>query len=367
MRPIAPWFYKIAFKMLAIALWMVTKFRYKNAKDPTLILLDHFSELQTQYQKQWIQHQSMNLELSSRTRVDQESRKRTSLERLLIVIPFRDQWGITQRCLASLMNQKVDGLKVKIILANNQSQQVETILGIQSLQEVKGKLGESQIEIEMFEANYPFNFSKINNEAVKAWESFAPTHLLFVNNDIEITANDFLLEMLKTSKSIPNLGVLGCTLTYPSGLIQHLFLAPGVKIVGAHPLKGVFLDRSNLWFRGPRPVAAVTGAVMMIQASVFHELNGFDELLSSLGQDLDLCLKAQITGRVNWVASHLVCIHAEGKSRGKSFDRVQVKYMYQKWGTQLTANDFFSKRLSRWSEYPVLSLGEGDYPWEKVL
>jgi GT2 family glycosyltransferase len=226
------------------------------------------------------------------------------------------------------------------------------------------KLG---FNLEVFDANYSFNFSRINNDVVKAFLSLEPSYLLFLNNDVEIISNSFLVEMTNLAIKVPKLGVLGCSLSYPDHRIQHLFLAPGVKILGAHPLKGVPLDSTHRWFQEPRPVAAVTGAVMLMQASVFKELNGFDELLPSLGQDLDLCLKAQLSGRVNWVASHLVCIHAEGLSRGKKLDKSQVKYMYDKWGPRLTSNDFFSRKLSRWSEYPVLSFGEADYPWEKVL
>ncbi len=351
-------FYKIVFKLLVVPLWLVSKWRYRQTRDPTLILLDQFTEPQLRYQKQWSQGLEGDPQTSSHTSAGDNA------ERLLVVIPFRDQWDLTLRCLNSVIKQKLEKLRVTVVLANNQSVRTETHKGIA---EMRTQSRDDGFKVEVFDANYPFNFSKINNDVVKAWLPWEPSYLLFLNNDIEILGDSFILEMIDLAKKAPKLGVLGCSLSYPDNRIQHLFLAPGVKIVGAHPLKGVPLNRAHRWFQQPRPVAAVTGAVMIMKASVFQEINGFDELLPSLGQDLDLCLKAQRSGRVNWVASHLVCIHAEGLSRGKRLDKAQVKYIYEKWGARLTANEYFSRKLSRWSEYPVLSFGEADYPWEKVL
>lgn len=281
-----------------------------------------------------------------------------------MIIPFRDHWNITFRCLNSIESQATEHLDIMIVLANNQSKENETAQGIAQF---TSKHRHNKVTCIEFKADYPFNFSKINNDAFKKFADQAIDYVLFTNNDIELSDRFFLEKLLDVADMIPELGALGSTLLYSNQKIQHIFLAPGIKIVGAHPLKGIDYDPCWEWFKNPRPVPAVTGALCLVRPTAFQLVGGFDENLPSVGQDLDLCLKFQKAGLTNWVAPHLVCFHHEGISRGQAIDRSQVKYMYAKWGDFLIANDYYSESISRWSEYPTLRWFEGRYPWNKVI
>jgi GT2 family glycosyltransferase len=281
-----------------------------------------------------------------------------------VIIPFRDQWEITERCLNSIFNQTACSYQLSIVLANNQSCDPRTIKGIQ---EFLTQNRSSKITCFEYFANYPFNFSRINNEAFKKFYNNHYDFVIFMNNDVELIDVNFFEKLLSIANRTPQLGALGTTLLYPDRKIQHIFLAPGIKILGAHPLKGLRFNPNWEWFQKTRPVAAVTGALLLTRPDNFIQVQGFDENLPTLGQDLDLCLKFQKCGLVNWAATALVCVHHEGKSRGSSIDFNQVDYMYRKWGDFLTANNYYSMNISRWSEYPSLRWIEGQYPWKKVI
>ena len=206
----------------------------------------------------------------------------------------------------------------------------------------------------------------MNNKAVELNKEFAPEILLFLNNDVSFTEQGQLQKILLKSAE-PGVGAVGCTLLYPNGNVQHLFVAPGVKIVGAHPMRGVPWQRLQTWRRQNWPVPAVTGAVLALRSESFLSAGGFDETFATAYQDVDLCLKLQKKGLVNWTLSNVALVHHETATRRHAHNKEEVVRMYQKWGAELTENPWYSSKFSRWSESPVFALGEGRYPWKQVL
>lgn len=316
--------------------------------DPTQILLDNFTDEQ-------------------RAAADAQLKRHNTLSskplRLLVLIPFRDRWSLTAKCLASVMTQNCAGADVRIVLIDNGSTESVTASGIAT----SLKSSRENLTVTTMRIDDAFNFSRLNNKAVVGNADFDADFLLFLNNDVEFTAPTHIDTLLRFAASTPDLGAAGCTLLYPNGSIQHLFVAPGVKIVAAHPLKGHTLSPTAAWFARPRPVAAVTGAVMLVPADAFEAVGGFDESLASVGQDVDLCLKLRRLGRTCWAVSQVRAVHYEGASRPGTIDKAQVRLLYTKWGRSLTHDSCYSERFSRWSETPLLRFGEGDYPWDKVL
>ncbi len=59
--------------------------------------------------------------------------------------------------------------------------------------------------------------------------------------------------------------------------------------------------------------------------------------------------------------------HHEGLSKGHSFNKTEIQRMYDVWGDMLYDNEYYSKKFTRWSEYPVYGLMEPRYPWEKTI
>lgn len=279
--------------------------------------------------------------------------------RVLVVIPYRDRLALTFSCVESLLSQTgLDQHKLMLCLVNNGSEQPLATADL--------AYDPDLWQLKNLDDLSPFNFSRLNNHAVACCADFDPDYYLFLNNDIEARDSRALARLIGFAVSAPRLGALGCTLLYPDGAIQHLFLAPGIKIAGAHLLRGTPYRPEDRWHASPRPVPAVTGAALLTKASAFRAVGGFDERLATAYQDLDLCLKLQKAGLVNWVLPHVTMTHHETSTRQVEFCLEELDWLYDRWGQSLTANPYMPPRLSNWSERPAYRLGEGAYPWRKM-
>ena len=246
--------------------------------------------------------------------------------------------------------------QVTITLVNNRSEAPETLAGLKAFS--------SSENHHVIDANFNFNFSKIINLGVQhQLTSLAEDDLICIlNNDIEF-ASVSDIEKLFDSFYQYKAGVMGCTLRYPDHSIQHLYAQPGVKIVASHPFKKQQFDPSHPWFQGAVKVPAVTGAVMLFTRKCFEDLEGLDENLPTVGQDVDFCMRADLKGYAVMVDASVCAIHHEGKTRGKSLQYDEVRYIYDKWGHQLETYPLLVPQQTRWSEKVIFSLGEGRYPW----
>ena len=282
--------------------------------------------------------------------------------RILIVIPFRDKWSMTAECLDALMHQDLEDASYLVALVDNGSTAKETAEGIQrALEKYQGNC-----ELRHLRYDVPFNFSRLNNLAVDDCRDYGADLVCFLNNDVVMTHPNTLRQMANFLLGNPLVGSVGCSLLYPNHKIQHLFIAVGCKIVGAHPFKGCPLDLADPWFQAPRPVGAATAALLMMRRDLYGEVGGFEESLPSCYQDVDLALKVQQQGYVNWVLPWITAIHHETQTRSPKHSWDEVGLMYQRWQKSLTANPYHSQIWSRWSEPLVLTLGEGDFPWENL-
>lgn len=140
-------------------------------------------------------------------------------------------------------------------------------------------------------------------------------YLLLLNSDILPRAPGWLGELLKTAAVRPDLGCLGARLLYANGQIQHAGVTrpksgqPPIEIryqglPAEHPPAG----RSG-------PVEAVTGACLLISRELFATLGGLDEgFIVGDYEDIDLCLKCQERGLVNYYDADVVLWHFERQS-----------------------------------------------------
>jgi len=339
-------------KFYVAILWVMTLPTILRSKDRTRILIQFYSEKQS----------SAAARVVARTATSDRDPPGTL--RLLVVIPFRDNWEMTRQCLDSLLRQKRDRFVVRCVLADNGSVEPATSAGIsQAMTSVHDGLSLQHTRLD-----YEFNFSRINNDAVAAAADFGAQYLLFLNNDVTLDDRGTLEKLLDAAITLPNAGALGATLLYPNRRIQHLFVAPGVKLVAAHPLKGIRYREGDEWYRRSRPVPAVTGALLLISADAFQEAGQFDEALATSCQDVDLCLKLLAKGRVNWAIASAVATHHESTSRGHGHNVSEFALMYDRWGDTLTQNPWLHERLSRWSELPLIKYqGEAPYPWRRII
>lgn len=280
---------------------------------------------------------------------------------LLIVIPFRDKWDLTEKCLLSLRMQIIEKyFRISLALVDNGSREPETLKGLSQFRSLNQ---DGPFEgIQCIRIDEPFNFSALNNIAVQN-TSEEITHCLFLNNDVEFTAPDQLNSWLNWVSDKQNVGLTGCTLLYPNRTIQHACVLPGFKIVATHPLRNASESVAIEWTSKARSVPAVTAAAMLTRKDVFLNLGGFDEKLAHAIQDVDLCLKALKAGYSIWTVPNVILIHHESASRTKSQRLFEVEYFQEKWGQSIEVLTQVSPKISRWLEEIRPSWGEGAFPW----
>jgi GT2 family glycosyltransferase len=201
-----------------------------------------------------------------------------------------------------------------------------------------------------------FNFSALNNRAV---DIASGSMLGFINNDIEIIHEDWLIELV-TQASRPNVGAVGAKLYYANDTIQHAGVILGLYGVAAHGHRH-FPRASTGYFGRPmltQNISAVTAACMVVPKAVFTEVGGYDEENLTVGyNDVDLCLKIREAGYDIVFTPFAELYHLESVSRGENISAAQIErdareraYMLSRWGDVIARDPFYSPNLTVTSE-----------------
>jgi len=284
-----------------------------------------------------------------------------------VIVPFRDRWEMTLSCLKSLESQYVEkDVTLNLYLVNNGSSSLKTAEGLREYLDCVHPGYMTSIKV--IDLDIPFNFSTLCNEAANVAAKDGCTQLLLLNNDIEFEGQSTIQRLVNTLMRLENsgrkVGAVGCTLLYPNRKVQHFYVAPGVKIIAAHPGKGVAFNPKCIWQQVARKVPAVTGALLLTPAQAWFAVGGLDENLPSSGQDVDYCLKLFRQGYEIFVPGQVYAIHKEGVSRGQEILRRDVQYMYDRWPELWRGGH---PKLSFWSEKPCLKLMNMRFPWPNLL
>jgi GT2 family glycosyltransferase len=164
----------------------------------------------------------------------------------------------------------------------------------------------------------PFNFSRLCNLGAS---TASGDYLVFLNNDTEVLARDWLEQLLRIGGD-PSVGVVGATLLYPDRTIQHAGLFPRADGLWVHPYRGLPGDHAGDGgeLRVARCVPAVTAACLLVRRALFGELGGFDERFPVTYNDVDLCRRVRERGLSVVVSPEARLFHYEGLSRGFTAD-----------------------------------------------
>lgn len=273
-----------------------------------------------------------------------------------IVIPTKDGMQVLQKCLESIF-AKTTYPAYEIIIADNGSVQNETLAYFDLIQ------SEHQ-NIHVFACPGPFNFSKINNEAV--FEHTQGEYIVLLNNDVSIMTPDWLEQMVSYAQ-LDHVGSVGVMMYYPDGSIQHGGVITGKGGGFAHRyyrkpgnVKG-YLETLAV----PNDVACCTAACLMLAKKKYEEVKGMNEELTVQFNDVDLGIKLLEKGYFNVFLPDVKLIHYESKSRGidkeqsavqRYVDEVQyAKDHYAKW---LIHDPYYNDAFDKNYDY-MLIVGNG--------
>ena len=269
-----------------------------------------------------------------------------------IIIPTKNGYKDVQRCVSSII-EKTTYQNYEIIMADNGSTDPKMHeLYAEFEQQLPGRFFVESIDI-------PFNFSTINNRAVKKAHG---EYLLFLNNDTEVITENWLTLMVSFAQQ-ERIGCVGAKLLYPNNTVQHAGVILGLGGVAGHGHYGY--PHGDLGYFGRLAInvnySAVTAACLLMKKADFDAVGGFEEAFTVAFNDVDLCLKVQALGRDNVWLHEAELYHFESQTRGyddkgkkkKRFEQEKVM-MEEKWGPLIENDPFYNPNLTR--DIPNFSL-----------
>lgn len=263
--------------------------------------------------------------------------------KISIIIPTKDMASTTRKCLESIY-EKTTYNNYEVVIVNNNSKEEETY---QLFKEFEKKYNNFRVIDALFE----FNYSKINNLAVRETDG---EYIILLNNDTEVITPEWLTIMVGYA-SQKHIGAVGAQLFYPDNTVQHAGVVLGVG-VASH----VFLNvkrGTKIWggrLSVPYNYSAVTAACLMVSRKKWNEVGGLEEELKVAYNDVDLNLKLLEKGYYNVCLPMVQLYHYESKSRGaentpekkRRFNQEQ-EFMYKKWSKRIKNDEFYNPNYSR--------------------
>lgn len=266
---------------------------------------------------------------------------------VVVVIPTKDRLDLLEPCVESaLASLEHNAARVRLEIIDHDSREKSTRSYLKRLAR------RDDVTVRPFSG--AFNWALMNNLAAhEATEDV----LVFLNNDTEVIAADWLDELVGQAMR-PDVGVVGARLVYGDGHVQHAgFLAldhpdrflthDGLEAPGDSP---GYLGRNILVHR----TVAVTGACMAVRRDVFTRLGGFDSARFHVeGNDVDLCFKAAAAGLKVLYTPYAVLRHFESRTRSidsaeaREMSREARRRLWNRWGRNVCPDPWYNPRFER--------------------
>ena len=260
-----------------------------------------------------------------------------------IIIPTKDLASMLDKCLTSIY-EKTKYKNYEVIVVDNNSVEEET-------KELFKKYSK-KANFKVIEYKDEFNFSKINNYAVK---EVTGEYILLLNNDTEVITPTWINEMVGYAMQ-KHVACVGTKLIYDNDTIQHGGVILGIDGIARHAFLNFEADTYGFYGRMlvPWNYSAVTAACLMIEKKKFEEVNGFTEKLKVAYNDIDLNLKLRKKGYYNVLLPQVELYHYESRSRGLDTTTEKYKqylkekeYMEKHWKEELEKDPFYNPNFSK--------------------
>ncbi len=260
-----------------------------------------------------------------------------------VIIPTRDHAALLRPCVEGLLH-RTDWPALEVIIADNGTAEPEALNLLEELAR--------DPRVQILPCPGPFNYSAINNRAVRAAKGQL---LLLLNNDTEVRHPDWLRRMAALALR-PEIGAVGARLLYPDGRIQHQGVALGLGGVAGHEFMLNAPDAAGPAdaLRMTRTVSAATAACLLMRREVFDAAGGLDEDgLKIAYNDVDLCIRIGQLGLRLLVTPEAELLHKESASRGDDMSPAhrarwegECRIMLERWGSLLAADPFWPTQAS---------------------
>ena len=243
------------------------------------------------------------------------------------IIPLYNCLALTQECLRTLRATLPAGLAHEIILVDDGSTDGtrEWLAGLSppTVSPSNPSLhADPHYRVLLNERNSGFAVTCNRGAAAAQGEI-----LFFLNNDLVFLPGWFqpMLALVRSRY----VGLVGnVQLAAATGVVDHVGLCFNGKGKPEHTTKISWLA----WLAGEAEVPALTGACFAIKKTTWRQLGGFDEAFINGCEDVDLCLKARLAGRHNFVATRSVVRHHVSQSPGRKLrDEENSRLLLARW------------------------------------
>jgi O-antigen biosynthesis protein len=259
-----------------------------------------------------------------------------------LIVPTRNRGDLLQQCVDSVL-EKTAYRNYEIVIVDNGSTETNALRYI----EKASRSG----TVRVIRHDAPFNYSEINNLAVKTCNG---PLVGLLNNDVEVITEDWLSEMVSHALR-PNVGAVGAMLYYPDDTIQHAGILLGCYGVGVNAYAGKPRGWPGQMLRARliQNMSAVTAACLVVRREAYNEVGGFDETLAVAYNDVDFCLRLREKGYRNVWTPFAELYHHESATRGaEDTDEKRVRFqrevdiMKARWGNVLLFDPAYNPNLA---------------------
>ncbi|MBQ7840394.1 MAG: glycosyltransferase [Lachnospiraceae bacterium] len=238
-----------------------------------------------------------------------------------VIIPSKDNPGVLSNCIHSVLESSTYR-DFEIIVVDN---------GSNEKNRARIELMQNMLQPEYrFTYHYEpmvFNFSRMCNIGVSMATG---DYILLLNDDIEITQDDWLEKMMEKAV-LPHVGAVGAKLIYPgTEIIQHagitnIHLGPAHKLQFRSDVNEYYFMKNRL----PFDVLGVTGACLLVKRSIYEQAGGFNEKLRVAFNDVEFCYHLHDLGYINVVRNDVTLTHHESLSRGADDSTEKLRRLHQ--------------------------------------
>ncbi len=263
--------------------------------------------------------------------------------KISIIIPTKNALTMLRTCLDSICAH-TQYSNFEIIVIDNASDDPQTLAYL-SAEEAANRL-------RILRYDKPFNHSEMNNIAVNLVDS---EFVLFLNNDIEITSEKWVEQLVGTMELSESIAVVGGQLSFPDHTIQHGGMILGLHGGVGHANKFLYNNLPGYLSRIPslQEFSCLTAALILVRRSSFLEIGGFNaERYPTSYNDVDLCLRLRQKGYRCIYNPMVRAIHYETKTRFiSSGAETNYPQRFVKDYAELIKNDpFYNPNLSLQNE-----------------
>ena len=296
-----------------------------------------------------------------------------------LLIPTRNGLKFLQRCVDSIL-EKTTYPNYEIVIVDNGSDDAAALAYLDSFakntnpllasinaQIASAKEGSRPRTVRVLRYDAPFNFSAINNFAVRE----ARGELVgLLNNDLEVITPAWLDEMAAQALR-PGIGCVGAMLYYPNDTIQHAGCIIGLGGVAGHAFRDYPRGTEGKFNRARlvQNFSAVTAACLIVRRPIYEQVGGLDEKnLTVAFNDIDFCLRVRAAGHRNLWTPFAELYHHESVSRGAEDTpekherfRSEVAFMLKRWPAEIRHDPAYNPNLTL--EHTDFTLSAPPRPW----